>query len=121
MDLGRKYSTFLSQLKGHGSWFVFTVNCLRKTCACTRAVCAVRGARGTGQLKRAKGRRLASIVRGTRAGNQGPGTTGRGPGANVRGQWITGRGARANKPRATGRGTFHAARGRRGGACLTAK
>jgi len=87
VDLGRKYSTFLSQLKAHGPWFVFTVYCLRETCTFTRFVFFSQRPRWNRRGVDRCALLLASIVRGTRAGDPGPGAMLRGPGANVRRPW----------------------------------
>jgi len=57
VDLGRKYSTFLSQLKALGTSLVFIVNCLRETCTCTRLPRARRARR----IAR-RGARIAAAV-----------------------------------------------------------
>ena len=73
MDLGRKYSTFLSQLKALGASLVFIVNCLRETCTFTRFVFFTQRPRWNRRGVDPCALLLASIVRGTLRGGPGPG------------------------------------------------
>ena len=68
-DLGRKYSTFLSQLKTYETSLVFIVNCLRETCTFTRFVFFSQRPRWNRRGVDRCALLLASIVWGPQAGD----------------------------------------------------